>query len=109
MATLEKRSTPQYRDSLQNQLDLKKKEIDAHEAAKPAEIVSPSADPKHADEASTITQKIAGIRPDLAASEAAIGAVADENRLTVLGEKLSGIGGQLDNLNRPYTTTLWQQ
>ncbi len=103
LASLEKRSTPQYRDSLQNQLDLKHKEIDAHEASKPEEIVPPSTDPKRVDEATTIAEKIVGIRTRLAAAEAAVKqAESDENRLSVLIAKLSKVEGQLDNFERLY-------
>jgi energy-coupling factor transporter ATP-binding protein EcfA2 len=103
LASLEKRSTADYRQNLQNQILLKEQEIRAHETTKPTEILPPSADPSRLNEAFNIGQNIERIRADLSAAESEIKhALAEENRLTILLARLAGIEGQLGNFERVF-------
>ena len=62
IADLEFRSTAEYRESLQQQLQAKEKELESHDNSKPTEVPPPSVDAEKQKEISGITSKIDAVK-----------------------------------------------
>ncbi|MCI0458375.1 MAG: hypothetical protein L0Z62_15530 [Gemmataceae bacterium] len=100
---VEQRLTPEHRQTLQNQLELKEKELAAHDAARPAEVLPPSDDPAAQALAEQATAEIGRIRTQLGEVEATIGRTQTEVRaLTRALANVTAAEGQLDNFERQH-------
>lgn len=95
--------TPEHRQTIQNQLELKEQELTAHDAAKPTEVLSPSDDPAAQALAEEATAEINRIRTERGMVETTIGQTQTEVRgLTMALAGVTAVEGQLDNFERQY-------
>jgi hypothetical protein len=104
---LEEKTEPVYQKKLENLLDKKRKELAAHDAAKPTAVTKPENDPTTQKHIVETTQAIDKAKGELAAAEASI--VAARNRQSALAQQKSiadRVSARLDNLQRQITVFL---
>jgi ABC-type lipoprotein export system ATPase subunit len=69
IVTLEEKLTPAYRKALENQLQMKERELVAHDAAKPSEVVKPDSDPATAEVNAQLEQQMVVLRQEVSVHE----------------------------------------
>jgi len=65
VVALEKRLMPSHRKALVNQLEMKKRELDSHKTAKPAEVPKPETTPETATAQAEIERKIGEVQTEI--------------------------------------------
>jgi ABC-type lipoprotein export system ATPase subunit len=81
IAGLEAKLFPAYRKTLEAQAAEKQRELDAHEAAKPAEVKKPDLDPKKQSEMTALTEQIEQAQGHLEVLEGKRAALVEEQKL----------------------------
>ena len=101
IVSLEEKAEPAYRKRIENLLDKKRKELAAHETAKPAVVAKPENDPTTQREIIHANAAIDAARAELLSEEAKI-TTATTRRGTLAQQitTVDRVSGRLDNLNR---------
>lgn len=103
--TLEERSTPEYRQKVDNLLKVKREELTVHEQSKPAEIAKPENDPTKQKEIGDVSSGIDTEKRKLAECERSIvQATEDQGKQVQLIATADRLLGRLDNLHRQLQT-----
>jgi ABC-type lipoprotein export system ATPase subunit len=101
IVSLEERSQPEHRQSIENLLKLKNQELDAHEEAKPEVVQEPTNDPQKQEEIARVARLLDDIKRNLAGYEdlikAAAAAQAKHIQLIAIVDKLVP---RVENLER---------
>lgn len=103
--SLEERSQPDYRQSIENLLKLKNEELEAHEKARPEVIQEPTNDPQKQEEIARVAKVMQDAKAAVAGYEdqikAAAGKEAEQFRLIAVVDKLVP---RVENLERQIRT-----
>jgi len=101
IVSLEDKSQPEYRQSIENLLKLKNEELDAHGKSKPEAVREPTNDPQKQEEISRAAKLLTDAKSKLAESEKQIAAAVDNQakyvQLTSVVDKLVS---RIENLER---------
>jgi hypothetical protein len=101
VVTLEEKGQPEYRQRIENILQVKQKEVEAHEKIKPQEVRKPENDPVRQKEIAEIAAAVESAKQELAQTEKEIADRGDEQ--ITLAQSLSALDrlvARLDNLER---------
>jgi ABC-type lipoprotein export system ATPase subunit len=99
--SLEEKSQPEHRQSIENFLKLKKEELDAHEKSKPEGVQEPTNDPQEQEEISRAAKLIDDVKSNLAEYEKQIeAAVSDQAKYTQLIAVVDKLVSRVENLER---------
>jgi ABC-type lipoprotein export system ATPase subunit/uncharacterized small protein (DUF1192 family)/acyl-coenzyme A thioesterase PaaI-like protein len=101
LVALEEWATPEYRSALENLLEKKRRELEAHIANKPTAIAKPENDPSRNQKISTTSAAIENAKKDLLVEEASI-LKANQRKaaLVQLIATADRISARVDNLDR---------
>ncbi len=103
IVTLNEMLTDEYRQKLEQQLEHKKLELDAHNEVKPKEIIPPDKDPVVGDKNEKLAAEIEKLRREIEQIDSNILDIKSQNkymlRRKALAEKLKA---KLENLQRSY-------
>lgn len=101
IVSLEEKSQPAYRQSIENLLELKKKELGAHENSKPEVVQEPTNDPQKQEEISRVAKLLADAKNNLAEFEKQIAAAArDQAKHAQLISVVDKLVARVENLER---------
>lgn len=101
IVSFEDKSQPEHRQSIGNLLELKKKELDAHEKSKPGEVQEPTNDPQKQEEISRVAKLLAEAQNKLAEFEVQLAAaVSDQAKQVQLIAIVDKLVARVDNLER---------
>lgn len=100
---LEKQTAPEHQEGLERRLQLKQKELQAHEQLKPTEVQPPSEDPHTKAKLKSCLTEIDQTREKLAQIDEQIEqAKADEQAQSILLAKADAIEGHIKNFQRLF-------
>lgn len=105
VVTLEDRSTPEYRQKVDNLLKVKQEELAVHEKSKPAEVDKPENDPERQREISDVALLIEASKKKMAEFEKQIlEATHEQGKLVQLIATTDRLHARLENLQRQLQT-----
>jgi ABC-type lipoprotein export system ATPase subunit/uncharacterized small protein (DUF1192 family) len=105
IVALEEKSQPKHRESIENLLTVKRRELEAHENTKPAIVAKPENDPIRQKELSEIDSAVGLAKQELAQAEKDIADLTQQR--VVLAQSLAVIDrllARLENLQRQVQT-----
>jgi len=103
IVALEAAGAPRHRAKLQGALDQKKKELDAHDKSKPAQVPEPKADAGAKGEVAALTERLKKLKLELAVREKAIQAASAALELANRKDAaITRLSEKIENFTRTY-------
>ncbi len=107
IVALEERSQPEHRQKIENLLTVKRRELEAHERTKPAEVARPETDPVRQKEISEVAAAIEAAKSELVEAENKIfRSTQEQGELARLISIVDKLLARMDNLERQIQTFL---
>lgn len=103
IAAMEAKLSPAYRKTLEAQLAEKQRELDAHEATKPAEVKKPELDPEKQSEMAALAQQIEAAQKSLDELQSKQAALVEEQKLLTRRAAVAGkLISKVDNFKKQH-------